>query len=89
MCYWHKFLQNVVRDFKDKGYNFNHIAEMNIKTIVKKLDMSYDFYIKQNMHAVEWKLNVIINKNNKLINKLDRSKRHPLIRKYSHISFNK
>ena len=81
MCYWHKLLQNVVKDFKDKGYNFNHIAEMNIITIVNELDMSYDFYIKQNMHAVEWKLNVIINKNNKLIIKLDRSKRHSLIRK--------
>ena len=25
----------------------NHIAEKNIKTIADKLDMSYDFYIKQ------------------------------------------
>ena len=27
-------------------------------------------------------------KNNKLFNKLDRSKRHPLIRKHSHVPFN-
>ena len=28
MCYWYKFLEKVIRDFKDKGYSFNHIAEM-------------------------------------------------------------
>ena len=49
--------------------------------------MSYNFYIKQNMQAVEQKLNVIIIKNNKFVSKLHRSKCHPLIRKYSPIPF--
>ena len=49
-------------DFKNKGYTFNHVAEMNIITIANKLDMSYDFCIKHNMHAVEWKINAMINK---------------------------
>ena len=40
MCYWYKVLEKVIRDFKDKGYIFNHIAEMNIITIATKLDMS-------------------------------------------------
>ena len=46
-------MENVFSDFKAEGYNFNHIAEMNIITIVNKLDMSYDFYIKHNMCALE------------------------------------
>ena len=53
MCYRYTFLENVFSDFKDKGDSFNHIAEMNIITIVNKLDISYDFYNKHNMHAVE------------------------------------
>ena len=47
--------------------------------------MSYDFYIKHNMCALEGKLNAMINKNNKLINKPDCSKRHTLIRQLSHV----
>ena len=61
---------------------------MNIIKIANKMDMSYDFYIKHNMHAVEWKLNAMIIKNKNLISKLDRNKRHPLIRKNSHVQFN-
>ena len=66
-------------------YSFNHLAEMQIITIANKLDMSYDFYIKHNMHAVEWRLNAIINQNRNLINKLNRTKRHPIITKFSHV----
>ena len=58
---------------------------MNIITIINKLDMSCDFYIKHIKCALEWKLNAMINKNGKLINKLNRSKRHPLIRKLSRV----
>ena len=83
------FLENVIRYFKDKGYDFNPIAETNTITIANKMFMSYDFYIKHNMHAVEWKLNAIVTKSKNLINELDRSKRHPLIRKFSHVPFNK
>ena len=55
MAFWRNFLKNVIREFKDKGCNFNHIEEMNIITIGIKMDMSYDLYIKHNMHAVERK----------------------------------
>ena len=40
--------------------------------------MSYDFYIKHNMHAIEWKLNAKINKNKNLVNKFPETWRHPL-----------
>ena len=56
---------------------------MNNITIANKLDMSYDFYIKHNMHAVEWKLKTMINKNKALINKFNRHWRHPMNRNYS------
>ena len=52
-----------VDDFENKGNNFDHFDEMNLITIANKLDMSYNFYFKHNMHAVEWKLNAMINKN--------------------------
>ena len=48
------------------------------------MDMSYDFYIKHNMHAGEKKITVMINKNETLINKLDRNWRHLLFGKFNH-----
>ena len=51
-------------------------------TIAKKMDMSDNFYIKHNTHAVEWKLNAMINKNERLINKFDRNWRQPFNRKF-------
>ena len=44
---------------------------MNIITIAIKMDMSYEFYIKHKMHAIEWKLNSLINKSKALINKFN------------------
>ena len=60
---------------------------MNFKTITNKMDMSYDFYIKDNMHAVERKIFMLINKNKTIIIKLNFNWRHPSFRKFSHISF--
>ena len=55
---------------------------MNIITISNKMDMSYDFYVRHNMFAVEWKLNAKINKNKTLINKFPKTWRHPLNGKF-------
>ena len=77
-----KFLEKVIDDFKNKGYSFNHIAEMHIITFANKRDMSYDFYLKQTMCALEWRLNAMINKNKSLINKFPLNWRHPLNRKF-------
>ena len=41
--------------------------------------MSYVFYIKHKMHAVEWKLNAMVTKNENLINKINRTWRQPLV----------
>ena len=80
-----KYLEIVIDDFKNKGYDFNHIEEMNIITHSRKMDMSYDFYNKHNMHAVEWKLNAMIKKNKKLIVRFNENWRHPLNRKVRNI----
>ena len=55
---------------------------MNIIVVCNKMDMTYDFYMKHNMPAVEWKLNAMINRNKSLTNKFDRNWRHPLNRKF-------
>ena len=79
---WKSFFGKVIDGFKDKGYIFNHIAEMHIITIANKMDISYDFYIKHNLHAIDWKPNAMINKSKSLINKIDRNWIHPLNRKF-------
>ena len=78
----------MISDYNNKGYTFNRIDELNDKTIADKMDTSYDFCIKHNMHAVEWKLIGLINKDNTVLNKQNRSSRLPLIRNYSRIPIN-
>ena len=58
---------------------------MNIITINDERYMTYDYYIKHPMSAVERKLNKIISKKPHLTKSLNRSHIHPLIRKYSYI----
>ena len=53
---------------------------MNIITRATKLDMSYEFYIKHKLEAIERKLNAMINSDKNLINKLNRSWGHLLIK---------
>ena len=40
---------------------------MDIITLAHKRDMTYDFYLKHNLSAIEWKLNAMINKDKSLI----------------------
>ena len=92
MCFQYSFLEKVINDLKVEGYNCNHIAEMNITTIVSKRDMSYDFCIKHNLCALEWNLFAKINKSKILIHTFDRNWSHPLNRKiesYRAWSFNR
>ena len=60
---------------------------MNIIIVCNKMDMTYDFYMKHNMPAVEWKLNQLIHKDKNLINKLPASWIHPLNRKFKSYRF--
>ena len=85
---WRNLFDKVIIDFSNKGYDFDHITELNILTIANKMNILYDFYIKHNTHAVERKLNMISARNPNLINSLNRFHNHPLTRKCSHLPFN-
>ena len=54
-------------DYNNKRYTFSRIDEIKNITLAEKIDMSYDSCIKHNMHAVEWKLISMINKDKTLI----------------------
>ena len=84
-----KFLENAFKAFNNKGYVFKHIAELHIITIANKLGMSYDLYIKHKMHAFDCKLNAIFNKKPNLVNKLNHTDRHSLIRNFSYVPISK
>ena len=60
---------------------------MNLITINNKMNMTYEQYIALPMQVLELKLNMIIAKNPNLIISLNKFHNHPLIKKYSHISF--
>ena len=74
---WSNYIREAI-----EGYDFSHIAEMDIITLAHKRDMTYDFYLKHNMFAFELKLNSKINKNNILINKFPKNWRHPINTKF-------
>ena len=80
MVSWKSFSEKAIDDFKNKASNFNLIQGLNNITIANKMDMSYDFYVKHKMHAVERKLNAMINKK-KLVKSFRKNWRHPLNRK--------
>ena len=73
---------NYIREAID-GYDFSHIAEMDIITLAHKRDMTYDFYLKHNMSAFEWKLNSKINRDKNLMNKVPKNWRHPINTKFN------
>ena len=69
------------------GYKFRNINHMIINTIACMCNMTYKNYINHPTSMLERRINMIIARNPSLINKLNRNKNHPLIRKYSHISY--
>ena len=79
---WSNYLRDAIHKLKEEEDHFNHIAEMDIITLAHKRDMTYDFYLKHNMPAIEWKLNAMINKDKNLINKFPQNWRHPIITKF-------
>ena len=79
---WSIYRREAIHYSKKEGYHFYHIAEMNIITLAHKRDMTYDFYLKHNMPAFEWKLNAMINKDKTLIKKFPQNWRHPINTKF-------
>ena len=60
---WNIFVENLINMFKNGGFDFSHISQMTITIVDNKMDMTYDFHMKNNMEAVERQLNKLINKN--------------------------
>ena len=79
---WSNHSREAINNIKEEGYHFNHIAEMDIITLAQKRDMTYDFYLKHNMSAFEWKLNAMINKDKNLIDKFSQNWRHPINKRF-------
>ena len=75
---WSNYLREAINNLKEEGYHFNYKAEMDIITFAYKRDMTYDFYLKHNMSAFEWKLKAMFNKDKKLISKFPKNWRHPI-----------
>ena len=75
---WSNYIRETI-----EGCDFSHIAEMDIITLAHKRDMTYDFYLKHNMSAFEWKLNAMINKDKNLINKFPKNWRHTINTKFN------
>ena len=73
---------NFIREAID-GYDFSHIAEMDIIALANKRDTTNNFYLKHNMPAFEWKLNSMINKDKNLINNFPKNWRHPINSKFN------
>ena len=79
---WSKYLREANNDLKEERYDFNYIAEMDIITFAHKRDMTYDFYLKHNMSAFEWKRYAMINTDKNLIKKFPQNWRHPINTKF-------
>ena len=75
---WSNYMRETI-----EGCDFSHIAEMVIITLAHKRDMTYDFYLKHNMSAFEWKLKSKINKDKILINKIPKNWLHPINTKFN------
>ena len=50
---WSNYLREAMDSLKKEGNHFNHIAELDIITLARKRDMTYDFYLKHSMPAFE------------------------------------
>ena len=79
---WSIYLRDAINNLNEEGYDFNEIAEMDMITLAHKRDMTYGFYMKHNISAFEWKLNALINKDKKLINKFPQTWRHRINSKF-------
>ena len=86
--YMKAYLLCFIDFFTSRGYKVSNINYITINTINDRCNMTYEYHIKQPMHAIDITLKMIVAKSLQLINYLERKKNHPFIRKYSHIPFN-
>ena len=71
-----RFLESVIGEFRNDGYQFDYFEEKDINTVVDKRDRTYQFHMKHNLCALEWMIYKKVNKNKALINNFPRDWRH-------------
>ena len=76
------YLLYYIDSCKSGGYKFSNINHVIINTISCMCNMTYEHYINQPMQATEIKLNMIIAIRPQLINSINRSHNHVLIKKF-------
>ena len=79
------YLLSFIDSFTTRGYEFCKINHITNHTMNHRCDITYGYYMKQPMHILERRLNMLIAKNPHFRNVLDRSFRLCLITGYSHI----
>ena len=79
------YLLSFIDSFTSRGYEFCKINHITINTMNYRCDIIYGYYMKQPMHFLERRFNMLIAKNPHLRNSLDRSHGLCLITRYSHI----
>ena len=79
------YLLKWIDYYKKQAYGFCNINEMIINTTTDKRYMSHKYYIEHPIQMIERRLHFVIDTNPQLLNALDCSKKHPLIRNCSHI----
>ena len=81
-------LRYSINCYESMGYKFYKFNQMTINLINDRCNLTYDFYMNLPMSMVERQINFNIAKNPHLINTLDRTKNHPLLRNFSYKPFN-
>ena len=75
---WSNYIREAI-----EGFDFSHIGEMDIITLAHKRDITYEYYLKHNMPAIEWEINQLNNKDKNLINTFPRKWKHPINGKFN------
>ena len=78
------YLLSFIDSFTSRGYEFCKINHITINTKNDRCNIKYGYYLKQPMHTLERKLNMVIAKTPRLRNSIDRSLRLCHITRYSH-----
>ena len=79
------YLLSFIDSFTTRGHEFRKINHITIYTMNHRCDITSGYYMKQPMHFLERRLNMLIAKNPHLRNLLDRSHRLCPTTRYSHI----
>ena len=80
--YLRNFLLSKIIFLERPGHLFSHISAMNITFISDLKNITYEHYLSIPKSMMEWKFNILLAKNPKLLRIFENST-HPLKRKYN------